>query len=58
MITKILKDEELQKFCKELNIDHDMNKILILINESRAEYYNPEDDCFFELNLEIAKKYI
>lgn len=53
----ILVDEKLKKFCKELNIDSNGSKILIKINGNRAEYYSFEDDCFFELDLEIAKKY-
>lgn len=58
IIRKILRDEELLNFCKELNIDSNMKSILIMINGNKAEYYNSEDDCFYKLDLEIAKKYI
>ena len=58
MITKILKDEELLKFCRELNIDSNVTSILISINENKAEYYNSIDDCFYKLDIKIAKKYI
>lgn len=54
----ILVDEKLKKFCKEINIDSNISKILIKINNSRAEYYNYDDDCFYELDIEIAKKYM
>ncbi len=55
----ILSGEELENFCKELSIDiSNVSKILIRINNNRAEYYNFEDDCFYELDMEIAKKYI
>lgn len=54
----ILVDEKLKNFCKELNIDSDVSKILIKINGDRAEYYNFENDCFLELDLEVAKKYL
>lgn len=53
----ILVDEKLKSFCKELNIDSNVSKVLIKINGNRAEYYSFEDDCFFELDLEVAKKY-
>lgn len=54
----LLVDEKLKKFCKELNIDSKVSKILIKINDNRAEYYSFEDDCFFELDFEIAEKYL
>lgn len=54
----ILEGDKLKEFCKELNIDSKISKILIIINDNRAEYYNFENDCFFELNLKIAKKYL
>ena len=54
----ILENEKLKSFCKEINIDPDTSKILIKINKNRAEYYNFDDDCFYKLDIEIAKKYI
>lgn len=54
----LLEDVKLKEFCKELNIDCNTSKILINLNNDKAEYYNFEDDCFYELDLEIAKKYI
>ena len=54
----ILEGDKLKDFCKEMNINSETSKILIKINDNRAEYYNFEDDCIFELNLEVAKKYI
>ncbi len=58
-MSAILSGEKLENFCKELNIDSsNVSRILIRINNNRAEYYNFEDDCFYELDMEIAKKYI
>ena len=58
-VSTILSDEKLENFCKELNIDSsNISKILIKINNDRAEYYNPNDDCFYKLDIELAKKYI
>lgn len=54
----ILEGDKLKKFCNELNIDSKTSKILIKINDNKAEYYNYEDDCFLELELEVAKKYL
>lgn len=54
----LLEDDKLKEFCKELNINYSTSKILIKINNNKAEYYNFDDDCFYELDLEIAKKYI
>lgn len=54
----LLGNDKLKEFCKELNIDCNTSKILIKINNNKAEYYNFDDDCFYELDLEIAKKYI
>lgn len=54
----ILEGEKLKEFCNELNIDSKTSKILIKINDNRAEYYNFEDDCIFGLDLEITKKYL
>lgn len=54
----LLEDVKLKEFCKELNIECNTSKILIKINNNKAEYYNFDDDCFYELDLEIAKKYI
>lgn len=54
----ILSEYKLKKFCRELNIDSNVSKILIKINEDRAEYYNFDDDCFYELDINIAKKYL
>lgn len=48
----------LKEFCRELNINSNVSKILIKINNNRAEYYNFDDDCFYELDLEVAKKYL
>ena len=58
MITKILRDEKLLDFCKELNLDSNIETILITINDNIAEYYSINDDCFHKLDLKIAKKYI
>ncbi len=52
----ILEDNKLKQFCKELNISSD--KIVITINNNKAEYYNANDDCYYKLDLEVAKKYI
>ena len=54
---KILREEELVRFCKELNINCNMKSILIMIDKKQAEYYSI-DDCFHKLDLKIAKKYI
>lgn len=54
----LLEDVKLKEFCKELNIDCNTSKILIKINNNKAEYYNFDDDCYYKLDLEIAKKYI
>lgn len=54
----ILEGEKLKEFCNELNIDSKTSKILIKINNNKAEYYNFEDDCFLGLDLEIAMKYL
>ena len=54
----ILTGEKLNKFCKELNIDSNIYKILIKINGNSAEYYNVEDNSSYELDIQIAKKYI
>lgn len=54
----LLENNKLKEFCKELNIEYNTSKILIKINNNKAEYYNFDDDCFYELDLEIVKKYI
>lgn len=54
--TIILEDNKLKQFCKELNINSD--KVVITINNNKAEYYNVNDDCYYKLDLEVAKKYI
>lgn len=54
----LLEDVKLKEFCKELNIECNTSKILIKINNNKSEYYNFDDDCFYELDLEIAKKYL
>ena len=54
----ILGKEKVKDFCKELNINPSSSKFLIKVNGDKAGYYNFEDDCNYELNLEIAKKYI
>ena len=54
----LLENNKLGEFCRELNIECNTSKILIKINNNKAEYYNFDDDCFYELDLEIAKKYI
>ena len=54
----ILPEKKSESFCKELNPDEQNTKILIKINKDRAEYYNFDDDCFYKLDIEIAKKYI
>ena len=56
--TIILSDDKKDKFCKELNLNINTSKVLITINNNKAEYYNFDDDCFYELDLEIAKKYL
>ena len=44
-MSAILSGEKLENFCKELNIDSsNVSRILIRINNNRAEYYNFEDD--------------
>lgn len=55
---KILRDEKLLDFCKDLNLDSNIKTILITINDNIAEYYNPIEDCFYKLDIRIAKKYI
>lgn len=55
--TKVLLGKELSNFCKELNIKEPY-KILLKINGNKAEYYNSDDDTYYKLSLEIAKKYI
>ena len=58
-VSTILSDDKLKDFCKELNIDSsNISKILIKINNNRAEYYDFENDCFKKIDIEIAKKYI
>lgn len=57
MKSKILLGKELSKFCEELNIKKPL-KILLKINGKNAEYYNSNDDTYYKLSLEIAKKYI
>ena len=54
----LLENNKLKEFCRELNIECNTSKILIKINSNKAEYYNFDDDCFYELDLEIAKKYL
>ena len=54
----LLKYNKLKEFCKELNINCSTSKILIKINNNKAEYYNIDDDFYYELDLEVAKKYI
>lgn len=54
----LLENNKLKEFCRELNIECNTSKILIKINNNKAEYYNFDDDCFYELDLEIAKKYL
>lgn len=55
----LLKDDKLREFCKEINIDcNNTSAILIKINKNKAEYYNFDDDCFYKLDLDIAKKYV
>lgn len=54
----ILSDDKKDKFCKELNLNTNASKVLITINKNKAEYYNFDDDCYYELDLEVAKKYI
>jgi hypothetical protein len=54
----ILDGEKKEKFCKELNIRSNVPKILVHLNDNGAEYYHLDDDCFYKLDFEIAKKYI
>ncbi len=54
----LLENNKLKEFCRELNIECNTSKILIKINNNKAEYYNFDDNCFYELDLEIAKKYL
>ena len=54
----LLENNKLREFCRELNIECNTSKILIKINNNKAEYYNFDDDCFYELDPEIAKKYL
>lgn len=57
-VVVLLEGPELKCFCKELNITPRASKIMIKISEKRAEYYNFDDDCFYRIDIEIAKKYI
>lgn len=54
----ILDGEKLKQFCNELNIKHDVPKIIIKIIDNKAKYYDFENDCFKKIDIEIAKKYI
>ena len=56
--TIILTCERLKDFCKEVNISIDSEKLLIRINNDKAEYYDSAKDCFCELELEVVKKYM
>ncbi len=55
---KLLKEKEKDLFCKELNITNNPTVVLLKINGNKAKYYNPTDDRFYKLDIEIAKKYI
>ncbi len=52
----ILTDERLSKFCKEMGISS--SKIIIKIDDKQAKYYNFDDEQYYNLDLEIAKKYM
>lgn len=54
----ILTGEKLKDFCREINIDSNVSKILIKIKNNSAQYYNVEENSSYELDIEIAKKYI
>ena len=54
----ILSGKKKEQFCKELNINNDIPKILIKINNNKAEYYSLDDDSFCNLDIEIANKYL
>lgn len=54
----ILSEGILKKFCKELNINTKTQKNIIKVHGNKAEYYDFEGDCFCELDINIAKKYI
>ena len=56
--TIILTGERLKDFCKEVNISIDSDKLLIRINNDKAEYYDSKNECYIELELENVKKYI
>jgi len=57
-ISKILREKEKESFCKELNITNNPTKVLIKINDNKAEYYNPSDDTLYKIDIKVAKKYI
>ena len=54
----ILSGDKLKRFCEELNVDSNANKILLKIEEDKAKYYSLSDDGFCDVDVEIAKKYI
>ena len=54
----LLNEKQLKEFCKEIKLKTRCSKIFIKINENRAEYYNFDDDCFYKLDINIAKKYL
>lgn len=54
----LLSGKKVKNFCKEINMKPNSSRILIKINENRAEYYNFDDDCFYRLDMSLARKYI
>lgn len=54
----ILTGNNLKQFCTDLNINPNTSKIIIIINNEKAEYYNFEDDCLYNLDINIALKYL
>lgn len=54
----ILDGDKLKAFYEKINIKYKPSKLLIKINDNKAEYYNFEEDCFYDLDVEVAKKYI
>lgn len=54
ILTGKIKDD----FCKELDINNNYTKIIIRIRDNKADYYDFDKDCFCELDINVAKKYM
>ena len=57
-VSYLLEGNKLKEFCEEMNIKSNPLKILIKVNDDKAEYYNFDDNKLLELDILIAKKYI